>query len=149
MTTLPIIAPLNKDDYDGWLPLWQANMEGTVTPDVTASTWARICDPTFPVHGLCARLEKGGPIVGICHFILHPTTGSLKYACYMQDLFVDPSARRRGVGRELVIQLAALGQAAGWARLYWLAEEKNAAAQSLYRDIGIKLDFSLHVLPLG
>jgi ribosomal protein S18 acetylase RimI-like enzyme len=67
---------------------------------------------------------------------------------YMQDLYVHPDHRRKGIARKLVTYLAALGTAQGWARIYWLAEGKNEAAQRLYETLGLKLDFTLHVLPL-
>ena len=143
-----LVAPLQPSDYDRWLPLWQANMEHSVSDDVTAVTWQRICDPASGIGGLCAREIESGPLAGICHYVVHPTTGNLKPVCYMQDLYVDPAFRRRGIARLLVTQLALLGQKEGWARLYWLAEEKNAAAQNLYRSLGLKLNFTLHVLPL-
>lgn len=144
-----IVSALESADYDRWLPLWQANTDHGVNDAVTAETWRRICDPASGIGGICARESANGPITGICHFILHPTTGNLKPVCYMQDLYVDPAFRRRGIACALVTSLATTGATRGWARLYWLAEEKNEAAQRLYRSLGLKLDFTLHVLPLG
>ncbi len=143
-----IVSALQESDYDQWLPLWQANMEHSVSDDVTAETWRRICDPDYPVGGLCARLEEGGPARGICHFILHPTTGQMKPVCCMQDLYVDPAFRNKGVARALVTFLAAMGTTQDWARIYWLAESRNVPAQQLYASLGLKLDFTLHVMPL-
>ncbi len=144
-----IVSALEPADYDQWLPLWRANMEHSVSDEVTAGTWRRICDPGFPIGGLCARFEEGGPIAGICHFILHPTTGSLKQVCYMQDLYVEPPCRNKGVARTLVTFLAAMGATQHWGRIYWLAEAQNMAAQRLYQSLGLKLNFTLHVMPLG
>ncbi len=143
-----LIAPLCPADYDRWLPLWLANMEHNVNDAVTDTTWRRICSSESGIGGLCARESETGPVTGICHFVLHPTTGNLKPVCYMQDLYVDPAFRNRGIARSLVITLAAKGTTEGWARLYWLAESTNEAAQNLYRSLGLKLDFTLHVLPL-
>ncbi|MEC7029320.1 MAG: GNAT family N-acetyltransferase, partial [Pseudomonadota bacterium] len=64
------------------------------------------------------------------------------------DVYVDPDHRRKGIARKLVEYLAAIGQEQDWARIYWLAEQDNTAAQSLYKNVGIKLDFTLHVMPL-
>lgn len=143
-----IIRPLQPSDYDQWLPLWRANMDHAVSDDVTAETWRRICDKDFPIGGLCAREHENDPIAGICHYVLHYTTGNSKQVCYMQDLYVDPDFRRRGIARNLVISLATMGAEQGWARLYWLAESGNEEAQNLYKTLGLKLDFTLHVLPL-
>jgi ribosomal protein S18 acetylase RimI-like enzyme len=143
-----MISKLQPDDYHHWLPLWQANMEHSVSDTVTAETWQRICDPHSTVNGLCSRDADHQPITGICHFITHATTGNIKPVCYMQDLYVDPAHRRKGIARKLVTYLAALGTTQEWARIYWLAESKNEAAQQLYQSLGLKLDFTLHVLPL-
>lgn len=143
-----IISLLQPSDYDDWLPLWLDNMEHLVDADVTAETWRRICDPNHAVKGLAYRADSAAPITGICHYVLHPTTGSIKPVCYMQDVFVDPAARRQGIARTLITTLAQMGKTQGWARIYWLAERKNDAAQRLYQSIGIKLDFTLHLFPL-
>jgi GNAT superfamily N-acetyltransferase len=52
--------------------------------------------------------------------------------CYLEDLFVDASARGKGVGRALLDDLVALCKARGWTRLYWHTEETNATARKLY-----------------
>ena len=66
----------------------------------------------------------------------------------MQDLYIDPTARKQGYATALVTALAEMGATEKWARIYWLAETANNAAQHLYRTLGVKLDFSLHILPL-
>lgn len=142
-----IVGALQPSDYESWLPLWQANMEHSVSDEITAETWRRICDPTFPVGGIGVRAAEGAPLCGICHYILHYTTGNLKQICYMQDLYIDAEYRRQGLGRLLVTYLAALATAQGWSRLYWLAEADNEAAQTLYKTLGFKLNFTLHVFP--
>lgn len=140
------IRPLAKDDYPQWLPLWDGNNQGQSNPAVTAETWRRLMDPAFPVHGLGAHAQ--GRLAGLLHYIIHPVTGHIQPVCYMQDVFVDPACRRQGVARTLVASLAALGRQQEWARIYWLAELDNEAAQNLYSNIGLRLGFSLHVLPL-
>ncbi len=141
------IRPLEPNDFPDWLPLWDGNNQGQRNEAVTTETWARLTDPDYPVFGLCA--ENSGKMAGILHYILHPTTGSIQPVCYMQDLYVDPRARQKGIGKALVQELAGLGKAEKWARLYWLAEEDNKAAQKLYKNLGVKLNFSLHVMPLN
>lgn len=143
-----IVTPLTHADYDQWLPLWEANNEGKCPPDVTKETWRRLCNKNEPVWGLAAR-DDSGKVMGITHYILHPTTGQIAPVCYMQDVFVDPAFRRQGIAREMILTLATMGKDKGFARMYWLAEGKNEAAQNLYKTLGTKLDFSLHVLPLS
>ena len=66
----------------------------------------------------------------------------------MQDLYVDPDMRENGIARRMVMQLSDIGKSEKWARMYWLAESDNAAAQALYKSIGMKLDFTLHMMAL-
>lgn len=146
MNTPIEIADLQEADYPEWLVLWQANNNGQIGADVTQETWARLLAPESPVCGLGAR--TGGRMAGLVHYILHPVTGHIQPACYMQDLYVDTAYRRRGVGRALVERLAARAREEKWARLYWLADENNAEAQALYRNLGLRLDFSFYVMPL-
>lgn len=140
------IAQLTSDDFPGWLPLWDKNNQGLRNETVTAETWARLNNPDHPVNGMKATIN--GEIAGIMHYILHPVTGHIEPACYMQDLFVDPSHRRKGIAKALVRELEQLGKKHKWARIYWLAEGKNEEAQALYKHIGLKLDFTFHLMPL-
>lgn len=140
-----IIKPLEKSDYKNWLPLWNANCHHKVTQDVTNQTWQRICDPQSDIGGLAAHVDD--KLAGIVHYVLHPVTGHLKPAAYMQDVFVAEDMRRQGIARALIEHLALEGKQEGWARLYWLAEGSNVAAQNLYKTLGIKVDFTLHILP--
>lgn len=141
------IRPLQPDDYESWLPLWNGNNLGQIDEELTAVTWERLMDAQAPVGGLCAL--NGSDMLGIVQYVLHPTTGSIKPVCYMQDMYVDPAHRRKGTARKLVQALAETGKTSGWARLYWLTEAGNTAAQALYKNLGMKLDFTLHVMPLG
>ncbi len=139
------VRALSQVDYERWRVLWDANNQGHRNEDVTAATWQRLMQDD-QVRGLVA--EDDGAIAGLVHFILHPVTGHIKPVCYMQDVFVDPAHRSKGIGRALVTTLAHIGTTEGWARMYWLAEAQNKEAQSLYKNLGLKLDFTLHVLPL-
>jgi len=113
---------------------------------VTTQTWSRLIDADSPVGGLCAL--SGGEMAGLVHYILHPTTGALENACYMQDVYVDPAFRQQGIAAKLVRELERIGRVEKWSRLYWLADANNEAAQALYKKIGVKLNFNLFIQPL-
>lgn len=140
------IRPLAEPDYSAWLELWNENNDGHTNDEVTAETWRRLIDPASSVHGLAAIAN--GEMAGLVHYILHPVTGHITPACYMQDLFVSPAFRRLGIGRAIVLRLSEIAAVEQWARLYWLAADKNEAAQALYRRLGLKLDFSFYIMPL-
>ena len=68
------------------------------------------------------------------------------YACFdtliadrilvMNDLFVDPTARNRGVGAALFDACLAYASAHGYARLDWVTAADNQAAQRFYERHG-------------
>lgn len=140
------IRPLQLNDFPSWLPLWDANNLGQRNEAVTAETWSRLTNDSAPVHGLCA-IEKG-EMVGIIQYVIHLTTGAIEPVCYMQDVFVDPDCRGKGIAKKMIQELVKMGRKQKWTRLYWLADSNNAAAQALYKNIGVKLDFTLHIQPL-
>ncbi len=142
---MPLRA-LTRQDYDQWLPLWQENCFHQTSDDVTAETWRRICNPKEPVFGLVAFNDQD-QIIGILHYVLHATTGFIKPACYMQDLYVNEEHRKQGFAKQLVWELHDIGKREKWARIYWFAENNNEAAQALYKNLGLKMDFGLFMLP--
>ena len=140
------IRSIQPNDFPQWLTLWNANNMGHKDEAVTTETWTRLNDERSDVYGLVAEDKDG--LVGLLQYILHPTTGSLAPVCYMQDVFVPPEHRQKGIARQMIGALEKIGTREKWARIYWLAEEKNEAAQALYKSLGQKMEFTLHILPI-
>ena len=82
------------------------------------------------MHGIVA--EEAGRVIGIANYIIHENTSTLTPVCYLQDLFVDPTLRAGGVGKQLIDWLVAEMKAQGWSRLYWNTKENNYRARGLY-----------------
>jgi GNAT superfamily N-acetyltransferase len=142
------IRPLQFDDFPKWLPLWDGNNLGHRNEAVTAETWSRLCDAkNTQVNGLAAIMND--EMMGIVHYILHSTTGSIQPVCYMQDVFVSPDHRRKGIGRRLVNEVTEIGKREQWTRMYWLTQFGNTEAKAMYENFGVKLDFTLYVLPIS
>ena len=128
------VRPLSVSDRPAWDRLWAGYLafyESVLDPAVSETTWTRLLDPAFPIHGLVAVDEVGAPI-GLTHYVLHPATWAVGPYCYLEDLFVDPAARAGGVGRALIEAVYAAADAAGASRVYWLTHETNATARLLY-----------------
>ena len=75
-------------------------------------------------------------IVGFCQ--LYPTFCSVIAApiCVLYDLFVDPSVRKTGAGRLLMLAAQAHAENNGFARLDLTTAKNNVAAQALYESLG-------------
>ena len=119
--------------------------ETDLPSDITDLTWRRILDPATPMLERIA--EQNGEIVGFSISVVHVGTWFAGPACYLEDLFVDPAQRGRGIGRELVQDLVDLGKQNGWANLYWHTRQTNPA-RKLYDEFVGADDFVRYRLTL-
>lgn len=57
---------------------------------------------------------------------------------YLEDLYVTPEMRGRGVGKAILRQLAALAVAQGCGRMEWSVLDWNAPAIAFYESVGAR-----------
>jgi GNAT superfamily N-acetyltransferase len=139
------IAPLRLDEHARWMQLWLAYQrfyDVELPASVTEYTWQGLHNGRL--HGLGAR-NSADELLGIVHFLFHEDTWSSTPACYLQDLYVDPSARGTGCGRQLIAAVADSARAAGANHPYWLTHQSNTAARTLYERVGRNLGFIQYV----
>lgn len=132
----PIIRPAREGDFTQWQPLWRGYQEfyrARIPDDVTRMTWKRFFDMAEPVH--CLVAERDEKLIGLAHYLFHRSTWLAEQACYLNDLFVDPSGRRSGVARKLIEAVYEAADIAGAPKVYWLTHESNAAARLLYDQV--------------
>ena len=126
-----------------WEELWAGYLtfyESTLAPDVTQTTWRRLLDANEPMHALVAEDETGA-LIGFTHVVFHRGTWSVGDFCYLEDLFVAPTARKQGVARALIEAVYALADQRGAGRVYWLTHESNTTARKLYDKVARNLGF--------
>jgi GNAT superfamily N-acetyltransferase len=136
------IRPIRADDRERWEPLWQGYLDfyrAVLTPEVTERTWAALCDPTSAVHGLVAEQEDH--LAGFAHLVLHPTTWATHPTCYLEDLYVAKPWRGGDVARRLIAAVYGFADGFGPASVYWLTQEYNAPARSLYDTLAHRTSF--------
>lgn len=134
------IRSAEAGDKAAWLPLWQAYLafyNVTLDPAVTASTWARITDPSERLSMRLAFVD--GRLGGFAIHHQHDSTWAIAPECYLEDLFVDGEMRGHGIGRALIDDLLEIVRTRGWSGLYWHTDEGNARARALY-DQYVKSD---------
>ena len=136
-------------DFDRWLPLWDGynRFYGRSGPTalpaaITRTTWSRFLDDDEPVHALVA--ESQGTLLGLAHYLFHRSTTRVEPTCYLQDLYVDETARGLGVGAALIGAAHERARNAGAARLYWQTHETNAVARALYDRVADRTGFIVY-----
>jgi GNAT superfamily N-acetyltransferase len=80
--------------------------------------------------------EVGGEPAGFALFFHNFSTWTGRRGLYLEDLYVTPDARGRGVGRALLRHLAGVAVDRGCARFEWSVLDWNADAIAFYRALG-------------
>jgi GNAT superfamily N-acetyltransferase len=80
--------------------------------------------------------EDAGTPVGFALFFQNYSTFLAQPGLYLEDLFVIPSARGRGVGRLLLEHLSQIAIDRGYGRVEWAVLDWNAPAIGFYKRIG-------------
>ena len=120
-------------DKQRWFILWQGYLDfykTELSTEQSELTWQRILDPEFNMK--CAVAIDNGLIVGFTTYSLQNSTWSEGGHCYLEDLFVDPAVRGKGVGRALIEYVKSYAIENNCSRLYWNTDEDNATARKLY-----------------
>jgi GNAT superfamily N-acetyltransferase len=123
-----IISDPAVTDETAWRSLWSqynAFYEADIPETVTAQTWQRILDPASAMFGRLAAAD--GEVVGFSASLLHNSTWTIAPICYLEDLFVAPKFRGRGIGRLLIADLVDAARSKGCSRLYWHTRANNPA----------------------
>lgn len=88
------------------------------------------------VHAVVA--ERDGAAVGFALYVFNFSTFVGRRGLYLEDLFVRPQHRGRGIGRALLAELAARALAHGCGRMEWSVLDWNEGARRLYHDVGAR-----------
>jgi GNAT superfamily N-acetyltransferase len=107
-------------------------------PDAVVATVADIQETLFgkdPV-AYCHVAELDGQIVGIAIWFLNYSTWLGKAGLYLEDLFVKPEFRKRGIGLELMKTLAQICVERGYERFQWWVLDWNEPSINFYKSIG-------------
>jgi len=105
--------------------------------EVTASeeTLRRTLFGPRPAAEIVIAYEGWEP-AGFALFFQNYSTFLARPGLYLEDLFVRPSRRGKGIGRRLLVYLAGLAVAREYGRLEWRVLDWNEPAVRLYRRIG-------------
>ena len=105
------------------------------------ATEAMIDDALFGAQPrvFCDIAEWGGEPVGNALWFLNFSTFSGRPGLYLEDLFVRPAFRGRGIGKALMVHLAQRCVAEGWMRFEWAVLDWNTPSIEFYKSIGAQL----------
>lgn len=139
-------ARANLDDLDALAPLF----------DAYRVFYRQVSNPAAARAFLEARLRRGESIIFIARDAaghaalgftqLYPSFSSVsaRRIWILNDLFVAPAARRRGVAHALMADARAFAVADGAIRLVLETAGENRTAQALYESLGYMRETGTH-----
>ena len=80
--------------------------------------------------------DEGGRILGMAIWFLNFSTWTGRNGIFLEDLYVRPEERTRGIGRALIATLASIAHQLGYGRIEWSVLDWNEPAHRLYRSLG-------------
>ena len=132
------IRPARPGDETDILRLIQALADYEREPDAVEATAAGLAGHLFAdsprVFAHVAELD--GRIVGMAVWFLNFSTWTGRHGIYLEDLFVEPDARRHGIARLLMTTLATEAKARNCPRIDWAVLDWNEPAKRFYRTLG-------------
>lgn len=107
-------------------------------PDAVSATEADLLRDGFGPNPYfhCLIGEFDGESAGFAFYFFDYSTWLGRPGIYLEDLFVHPRFRGRGIGKALLQRVAAIAVEKGCARLQWQVLDWNTPAIDFYRAMG-------------
>jgi GNAT superfamily N-acetyltransferase len=106
--------------------------------DEVAATEADVVRDLFGENPrvFCDLAYWDGAPAGFALWFHNYSTFRGRHGLYLEDLFVEPAYRGRGIGKALLKRLAARCQAEGLSRLEWMVLDWNSPSIAFYKSLG-------------
>jgi GNAT superfamily N-acetyltransferase len=135
-----LVRKPQQSDINGLASLFaemQSHYGRPVSEERAREAAALACRPRttpFDPHVLLAVL--GRVVVGSLVMNVTFPAFELSQSLYIRDLYVAAASRRHGVGQAMVRSAASLVLENGYSALEWTTDSTNAAARSMYENVG-------------
>jgi diamine N-acetyltransferase len=105
------------------------------------ATEAGIAAALFSDHPriYCEIAEWNGEEVGFAVWFFNFSTFSGRPGIFLEDLFVRPAFRGKGIGKGLLSHLARLCVDNGWSRMQWSVLDWNTPSIDFYKSLGAQM----------
>jgi GNAT superfamily N-acetyltransferase len=133
------IGPARKGDWPAVLKLIRelAAFEKLAGPDAAGARRLR-SDFAKGRFGLIVA-RRAGKVVAYGFYFFNYSSFAARPSLYLEDIYVQPGARRQGIATRMMACLAALAYRKGCGRMEWTVLDWNRKAQAFYRRLGAKV----------
>jgi len=144
------IRPVEQRDRAEWNALYQGYADFykvTQTDAMRDRVWSWLFDAAHETEGLVA-IDENGKLIGLTHFRSFARPLSASTGGFLDDLFVDPTARGSGAARLLINAVADIGRTRGWSVIRWITADDNYRARALYDQVAEKTKWATYDIKL-
>lgn len=133
------IRPIEPGDRAAWGELFREYgvfYETSFDDAVLDGVWTWLMDAAHPVSAFVA--SDGGTLVGFAHYRGVPDTFTAADGWFLDDLYVRPDHRGKGLATGLIDTVAATCTSQGGGTLRWITAASNTTAQRVYDRIATR-----------
>lgn len=132
--------PVEPGDRAAWDVLYQgyATFYGVdQTPQMRDTVWGWLMDKAHGSNGFVA-VDEQGKLIGLTHY--RPFVSCLKAVtnCFLDDLFVDPTARGSGAAEALIDAVGTVAHENGWPVVRWITADDNYRGRGVYDKVATR-----------
>jgi GNAT superfamily N-acetyltransferase len=132
------VAPAAESDVPLILNFIRQLAEYEKLSHLVVATEANIRENVFGSNPVAEVLLAywDGEAVGFALYFRNFSTFLGQPGIYLEDLFVEPEHRGKGIGKALLMRLAQIAIERGYGRLDWAVLDWNAPSIEFYRSLG-------------
>jgi GNAT superfamily N-acetyltransferase len=145
------VRPLQQGDFFAWYELFAGYAEFYNTPlsdERAMRAWAWLQGDASAVRGLVA-VGEDDEVLGLAHVQEFERLLENDRGLYLEDLFVAPASRGRGVATALINHLKQEARDRGFGVIRWITAEDNSTARQLYDQLAEKTNWVTYDLNVG
>ena len=142
-----MIRPIKIEDKKDWEKLYRGYADFykvEMNDEILATVWKWLFDQKHEVSGLV--YEEKSKVIALAHYRKMPSPLRGKYIGFLDDLFVDPNHRRKGIGEKMIEELNAISRRNNWNLVRWITRDDNTKAKSLYEKFSKKTNWEVYEL---
>ena len=132
----PGVRPEWERLYRGYADFYREE----TSADKLATLFDWLTDPAHPCRGLVAVAEDCG-LVGLAHYRVMPSPLRGAQVGFLDDLFVDPYQRGRGIGETPLRRVDEIAAKRDWGVVRWMTRDNNYRARSLFGRLSHRSDW--------
>jgi GNAT superfamily N-acetyltransferase len=133
-----LIRPAQPGDEHALFSLIRALAEYEKLSHAVSGSAAKLAQDLFGPRPAAEALivELNEQPVAFALFFHNYSTFLTRHGLYLEDIFVLPEHRRRGIGKALLSEVAKIALARGCGRLEWSVLDWNESALGFYQSLG-------------